>query len=39
MIFIERKISLGLLLAAAVLLILVALPAIRGKRETVFQDG
>src|SRR5262249_22879086 len=33
MIFLERKISLGLLIAAALLLLLVALPAIRGKRE------
>jgi putative tricarboxylic transport membrane protein len=39
MIFIERKISLGLLIAAGVLLVLVALPAIRGRREVVFKEG
>jgi putative tricarboxylic transport membrane protein len=38
-IFIERPISLGLLIAAALLLVIVALPAIRGKREEVFQEG
>jgi putative tricarboxylic transport membrane protein len=37
MIFVERPISLGLLIAAAVLLLIVALPAIRGRREEVFQ--
>jgi putative tricarboxylic transport membrane protein len=39
MIFINRPISLGLLIAAALLLLLVALPFIRGKREEVFQEG
>jgi len=39
MIFINRPISLGLLIAALLLLLLVALPAIRGKREEVFQEG
>ena len=39
MIFINRPISLGLLIAAALLLLIVALPAIRGKREEVFQEG
>jgi TctA family transporter len=39
MIFINRPISLGLLIAALLLLVLVALPAIRGKREEVFQEG
>ena len=40
MIFVNRPISLGLLLiAAAVLLLIVALPAIRGKREQVFQES
>src|SRR5438034_1444175 len=39
MIFINRPISLGLLIAAACLLLLVALPAIRGKRDEVFQEG
>jgi TctA family transporter len=38
MIFLDRPISLGLLIAAAALLLLVALPAIRGKREEVFQE-
>ncbi len=37
MIFVQRPISLGLLIAAALLLLVVALPAIRGKREEVFQ--
>ena len=39
MIFVNRPISLGLLIAAAILLLIVALPAIRGKREEVFQEG
>jgi TctA family transporter len=39
MIFLQRPISLGLLIAAAVLLVLVALPAIRTKREEAFQEG
>ena len=39
MIFVNRPISLGLLIAAALLLLVVALPAIRGKREEVFQEG
>jgi putative tricarboxylic transport membrane protein len=39
MIFVQRPISLGLLIAAALLLLVVALPAIRGKREEVFQEG
>jgi TctA family transporter len=38
MIFVQRPISLGLLIAAALLLVVVALPAIRGKREEVFQE-
>jgi putative tricarboxylic transport membrane protein len=38
MIFIDRRISLGLLIAAALLLLLVMLPAIRGKREEAFQE-
>jgi len=37
MIFARRPICLGLLIAAALLLVIVALPAIRGKREAVFQ--
>jgi TctA family transporter len=39
MIFVQRPTSLGLLIAAALLLAVVALPAIRGKREEVFQEG
>jgi TctA family transporter len=39
MIFINRPISLGLLIAAAILLVLVALPAIRGKREEAFVES
>jgi putative tricarboxylic transport membrane protein len=38
MIFVNRPISLGLLIAAFILLILVALPAIRSKREEAFQE-
>jgi len=39
MIFVQRPISLGLLLAAAVLCVLVALPFVRSKREQAFQEG
>jgi putative tricarboxylic transport membrane protein len=39
MIFIDRPISLGLLIASAALLLIVALPHIRSKREEVFQEG
>ncbi len=39
MIFIDRPISLGLLIAAAALLVVVALPHIRSKRAEVFQEG
>ncbi len=39
MIFIERPISLGLLIAALILLVLVALPVIRSKREEAFQES
>jgi TctA family transporter len=39
MIFFERPISLGLLIAAAALLLMVALPAIRSKREAAFQEN
>jgi TctA family transporter len=39
MIFVRRPISLGLLIAAVLLLAVVALPAIRGKREEVFQES
>ncbi len=39
MIFLNRPISLGLLIAAALLLLVVALPFIRGKRDEVFKEG
>jgi TctA family transporter len=39
MIFLQRPISLGLLVAALVLCVLVALPAIRSKREEAFQEN
>jgi putative tricarboxylic transport membrane protein len=39
MIFVNRPISLGLLIAAAILLVIVALPAIRSKREQAFQES
>ena len=39
MIFVERPISLALLIAAAILLVMVALPAIRSKREEAFQEA
>jgi len=39
MIFLNRPISLGLLIAAALLLVIVALPAIRRKREEAFQES
>ncbi len=39
MIFIDRPISLGLLIASLALLVIVALPHIRSKREEVFQEG
>ena len=37
MIFVERPISLGLLVAAVLLCVLVAMPAIRGRRDEAFQ--
>ena len=39
MIFVDRPISLGLLIAAALLLLIVAVPAIRSKREEAFQES
>jgi TctA family transporter len=39
MIFINRPISLGLLIAAALLLLIVALPGVRSKREEAFQEN
>jgi TctA family transporter len=38
MIFIDRPIACGLLLAAAILLVFVALPAIRSGRERAFRE-
>ena len=38
-IFIQRPISLGLLIAALALCVLVALPTIRSKREEAFQEN
>ena len=37
--FAERPLSAGLLIAAAILVALVALPAVRGKREVAFQEA
>ena len=37
MIFVERPISLALLIASAALLVLIGLPAIRSKRQEAFQ--
>ncbi len=39
MIFVNRPISLGLLIAATILLVIVALPAIRRGREEAFQES
>ncbi|MGP0092991.1 MAG: tripartite tricarboxylate transporter permease [Xanthobacteraceae bacterium] len=39
MIFLNRPISLGLLIGCAILLVIVALPAIRSKRDEAFQEG
>lgn len=38
MIFLERPISAGLLLCAAALFVILVLPAVRSKREEVFQE-
>ena len=38
MIFVNRPISLGLLIASLLLVLLVAIPAIRSKREEAFQE-
>jgi putative tricarboxylic transport membrane protein len=38
MTFLERPISLGLLLAAAALLVIIVAPAVRRKREEAFQE-
>jgi TctA family transporter len=37
-VFVTRPISLGLLIATAVLIVIVALPAIKSKREEAFQE-
>jgi putative tricarboxylic transport membrane protein len=39
MIFVHRPICLALLLVAAVLLVIVLVPAIRSKREEAFQES
>jgi TctA family transporter len=39
MIFVNRPISMGLLIAAALLLLVVAIPSIRSKREEAFQEN
>jgi len=39
MIFVNRPISLGLLIAAAILLVIIALPTIRSKRDEAFQEN
>jgi TctA family transporter len=38
-IFLERPIACGLLIAAAILLVIVALPAIRTRRDEAFQEN
>lgn len=38
-IFVIRPLSLGLLAVAAVLIVIVALPSIKSKRQVVFQEG
>ena len=37
-VFIQRPISLGLLVATAILLVLMALPSIKKAREEAFQE-
>ena len=39
MIFVQRPIAFGLLIAAAILLVIVALPAIRSGRRRAFQES
>jgi TctA family transporter len=39
MIFLERPISAGLLIAALLLILVLTLPAIRGRRRTVFKEA
>jgi putative tricarboxylic transport membrane protein len=38
-VFISRPISLSLLLIAAAMLVLIALPAFRSKRKEVFEES
>jgi putative tricarboxylic transport membrane protein len=38
-VFFTRPLSLAFLIMAAVMLIVVALPSIRGKREQAFKEG
>ena len=38
-VFLTRPISLGMLVAAVLLLVLIALPNLRKKREVVFEEG
>jgi TctA family transporter len=37
-VFVQRPISLGLLIATAILLVLMALPSLRKAREEAFQE-
>jgi TctA family transporter len=37
-VFVQRPISLGLLIATAILLVLMALPSIKKAREQAFQE-
>jgi TctA family transporter len=37
-VFFTRPLSLGLLIVAAILLVMVVLPAVRRKREEAFQE-
>ena len=39
MIFVERPIAFALLVCAAILLVIVAVPAIRGSREQAFRES
>ena len=38
-VFFQKPISLGFMIASAILLVLVALPALRKKREEAFVEG
>jgi TctA family transporter len=39
MIFLERPISAGLLIAALLLILVLTLPAIRGRRKVIFREA